>query len=66
MVRFIWEYIIQWLTGDEGNTWYVGPENKMLHEAANWGQPFVWRSNISYIALTTSQLLLCSAFISLR
>ena len=25
--------IIQLLTGDEGNIWYVGPEDKMLPEA---------------------------------
>ena len=32
--------IIQLLTGDEGNIWYVGPEDKMLPEAA--------ASNINY------------------
>ena len=26
-------YFIQLLTGDEGNIWYVGPEDKMLPEA---------------------------------
>ena len=42
--------IIQLLTGDEGNIWYVGPEDKMLPEAEGRGQHFVWRSNISYVA----------------
>ena len=36
---------IQLLTGDEGNIWYVGPEDKMLSEAEGRGQHFVWRSN---------------------
>ena len=55
--------IIQLLTGDEGNIWYVGPEDKMLPEAEGRGQHFVWRSNISYVALITSQLLFCYTFI---
>ena len=38
------------LTGDEGNIWYVGPEDKMLPEAEGLGQHFVFRSNISYVA----------------
>ena len=46
--------IIQLLTGDEGNIWYVGPEDKMLLEAEGRGQHFVWRSNISYVARITS------------
>ena len=48
-------YIIQLLTGDGGNIWYVGPEDKMLPEAEGRGQHFFWRSNISYVALITSQ-----------
>ena len=47
--------IIQLLTGDEGNIWYVGPEDKMLPEAEGRGQHFVWRSNISYVARIPSQ-----------
>ena len=47
--------IIQLLTGDEGNIWYVGPEDKMLPEAEGRGQHFVWRSNISYVAWIPSQ-----------
>ena len=50
-----WCNIIQLLTGDEGNIWYVGPEDKMLPEAEGRGKHFVWRSNISYVALITSQ-----------
>ena len=48
-------YIIQLLTGDEGNIWNVGPEDKMLPEAESRGQHFVWRSNISYVARIPSQ-----------
>ena len=37
MLSFNWVnwiiYNIQLLTGDEGNIWYVGPEDKMLPEA---------------------------------
>ena len=47
--------IIQLLTGDEGNIWYAGPEDKMLPEAEGRGQHFVWRSNISYVARIPSQ-----------
>ena len=47
--------IIQLLTGDEGNIWYVGPEDKMLPEAEGRGQHFVWRSNIWYVARIPSQ-----------
>ena len=47
--------IIQLLTGDEGNIWYVGPKDKMLPAAFGLGQHFVFGSNISYVALITSQ-----------
>ena len=47
--------IIQLLTGDEGNIWYVGPINKMLPEAEGREQHFVWRSNIKYGARIPSQ-----------
>ena len=46
---------IQLLTGDEGNIWYVGPENKMLPEAEGRGQHYVFRSNISYVARIPSR-----------
>ena len=47
--------IIQLLTGDEGNIWYVGPEDKILPEAEGRGQYFVWRSNMSYVVRIPSQ-----------
>ena len=54
-IRFTFANIIQLLTGNEGNIWYVGPEDKMLPEAEGRGQHFVWRSNMSYVARITSQ-----------
>ena len=47
--------IIQLLTGDEGNIWYVEPEDKMLPSAIGLGQHFVQSSNISYVAQILSQ-----------
>ena len=55
LTQFSTGYNKQLLTGDEGNIWYVGPEDKMLPEAEGRGQHFVWRSNISYVARIPSQ-----------
>ena len=43
------------LTGDEGNIWYVGPEDKRFPDAEGRGQHFVFRSNVSYVARIPSQ-----------
>ena len=54
MIIQLWTFfavnIIQLFIGDEGNIWYVGPEDKMLPEVGGREKLFVWTSNISYVA----------------